>query len=259
MNIICTSILLLVILPIIIESTPINDRPCDASAIHATDLPLCISTTTFGAGFEGVTPVLDGAVDGLDCTTEDDMGASTGGSIWFRVIGPVKDLSVSTCGGASWDTKISVFEPPTVCNDYTSPSFICVGGNDDGCGPGPPGESSVTISGTHSELYVHLHGVGDAEGDAKIFFSAADTGPATYCVDQSTFSTLTSEPTTSIPTTSIPTTNIPTTSIPTTHIPTTSIPTTNIPTTFNPTTSEPTTPSPTTDSDDDDDDDDDDD
>jgi hypothetical protein len=86
----------------------------------------------------------------------------TSPGVWYSfVAGVVPSITVSTCGGATWDTKLSVFTGN--CG-----ALVCVGGNDDACSL----QSSYTINNpvVGATYYVLVHG-----------FSAA-TGPFTLSV-----------------------------------------------------------------------------
>jgi hypothetical protein len=90
--------------------------------------------------------------------------------VWYRIIGTGGDITVDTCTGTSFDTKISVY------TDGCDPvATTCVGGNDDFCGL----QSSVTwTSSPGVEYLVLVHAYGGATGDFTLTSTCASAGPA---------------------------------------------------------------------------------
>ncbi len=81
---------------------------------------------------------------------------STNG-LWYNFIGTGEDVTMSTCSGTGFDTKISVFTGP--CNALT-----CVSGSDDA--PNCPGNGSSTVFHTTAgtEYFVMVHGYDQSQG-----------------------------------------------------------------------------------------------
>ena len=81
----------------------------------------------------------------------------TTNGLWYTFTGNGDDVTLSTCAGSSYDTKLSVFSG-------TCLTPVCVGGSDDA--PGCPGNTSrvviPTIAGT--SYLVFVHGYNDAQG-----------------------------------------------------------------------------------------------
>jgi len=65
--------------------------------------------------------------------------------VWYKFVGTGNPTRVSTCGGATWDTKISVFSG-------TCGSLVCVAGNDDACAL----QSAVDFTSTAGTTYYFL-------------------------------------------------------------------------------------------------------
>lgn len=82
----------------------------------------------------------------------------TTNGLWYTFIGTGEDVTVSTCAGTDFDSKISVFTG--TCNSLT-----CVAGSDDA--PDCPGNtSSATFHTTLGTSYlVMVHGYNAAQGD----------------------------------------------------------------------------------------------
>jgi hypothetical protein len=76
-------------------------------------------------------------------------------------------LQASLCGGATYDTRLSIFEGE--CPDGNMESLICVDGNDDFCGI----ESLVTWLSEDGKLYyILVHGYLQATGDFALSVSS---------------------------------------------------------------------------------------
>ena len=117
--------------------TPANDLCADA-------IPVTCGSVTSG------TTVL--ATIDSDAPTCGTSISSPG--VWYSFTGDGTDVTASLCGGASFDTKLSVYTG--ACGAY-----VCEVGIDDACGL----QSEVTftsVSGT--EYYILVHGFGGANG-----------------------------------------------------------------------------------------------
>ncbi len=90
---------------------------------------------------------------------------STNG-LWYSFTGTGEDVTLSTCAGTSYDTKLSVFSGP--CN-----ALQCVAGSDDA--PNCPGNTSSatfhTSAGT--EYHVLVHGYNDSQGEFTLAMECA--------------------------------------------------------------------------------------
>ncbi|MCG9910112.1 MAG: PKD domain-containing protein [Flavobacteriales bacterium] len=129
---------------------PANDEIAGA-------IPVTCGSTTNGTSVN--------ATQGIDelgtCVTSSQPG------VWYSLTGTGNPITISTCGGAAWDTKLSVFTG-------TSGSLTCVTGNDDACGL----QSSVnftSISGT--TYWILVHGFGGATGTFALNVTCA---PSTW-------------------------------------------------------------------------------
>ncbi len=92
------------------------------------------------------------------CTT-----THTAPEVWYYIVGNGGDMTVDTCIGTSYDTKISVWEGS--CG-----SLVCVAGNDDDCGL----QSSVTWTSTPgTDDYVMVHGFSSSTGDFELTLTCA--------------------------------------------------------------------------------------
>jgi hypothetical protein len=84
--------------------------------------PVDVDTQTLYSGSTASASVRDLAPE-CGLATE---GTSPG--VWYKIVGDGLNIEASTCGGASFDTQISVFTGG--CGN-----LICVTGNNDFCGP----------------------------------------------------------------------------------------------------------------------------
>ncbi len=88
---------------------------------------LCANATTVGVGLLAGTTTMataDGAATSGACAN-----AGTGPDSWYRFVAPSDcDLAISTCGGAAWDTLLSVHQG---CPGGSGNEIAC---NDDACG-----------------------------------------------------------------------------------------------------------------------------
>jgi subtilisin-like proprotein convertase family protein len=90
----------------------------------------------------------------------------TSPGVWYEVTGTGNTMTVDTCSGTAFDSKISVY-----CPNCTEPT--CVGGNDDSCGL----QSSVSWCSEAGETYLILvHGFGGQTGPFDL--TVTDSGVA---------------------------------------------------------------------------------
>jgi hypothetical protein len=125
------------------------------------------------------TPVLCGNVySGVTSSVPNNLPAgacafngapSTGGQNWFLYTGGATNeaVTLSTCGNANFDTRISVFTGPD-CNTLSCVSFA---DDNPGCATG---SSEVTFTALASTNYwIAVHGAGAAEGSYNLTISCA--------------------------------------------------------------------------------------
>ena len=118
----------------------------------------------------------DSAVGGTntDATIDDAFPfcgtGITSPGVWYSIMGTGGDITVDTCTGTSFDTKISVY------TDGCDPvATTCVDGNDDFCGL----QSSVTwTSSPGVEYLVLVHSYGGQTGDFTLTTTCASAGPS---------------------------------------------------------------------------------
>ena len=133
-------------------SAPPNDLCSDAAPIACDS---AVAGTTIDATFDAFPT----------CTT-----TNTAPGVWYSIMGTGGDVTVDTCAGATYDTKISVYTDG--CDPVTT---TCVGGNDDACGL----QSSVTWTSTPGvEYLVLVHGFSSGTGDFTLTTTCASAGPA---------------------------------------------------------------------------------
>jgi len=140
---------------------PSNDD-CSGATLISCGTVIAGSTQYATLGTEGSIPT---------CGT-----SITSQGVWYRFIGNGANVTVSTCGAASWDTKINVFRGN--CG-----SLVCVGGNDDNCGLQST-VSFATSSGVN--YYILVQGAAGASGSFTL--TAACTGLNTWLGVNSTWS-----------------------------------------------------------------------
>lgn len=89
----------------------------------------------------------------------------TTAGVWYSLIGNGNTITIDTCSGTTYDSKISVF-----CPNCSAPA--CVTGNDDSCGL----QSTVSFCTAVGETYLILvHGFGGATGPFQL---TVTNGPA---------------------------------------------------------------------------------
>ena len=131
---------------------PPNDLCSDAAPIACDS---AVAGTTIDATFDAFPT----------CTT-----TNTAPGVWYSIMGTGGDITVDTCTGTTYDTKISVYTDG--CDPVTT---TCVGGNDDFCGL----QSSVTwTSSPGVEYLVLVHGFSSGTGDFTLSTTCASAGPA---------------------------------------------------------------------------------
>jgi len=130
------------------STAPANDLCANAAAISCGQT---LSGTTVGATFDGV----------ATCTV-----SNTSPGVWYAFTGTGAPATVSTCGQASFDTKLSVFTGS--CG-----ALVCVGGNDDftGCSGFTSQFTFPTTAGT--TYYVLVHGFSTATGTFSLSLTCA--------------------------------------------------------------------------------------
>ena len=132
---------------------PPNDLCVDATPIIC-DLP-SIDGTTIDATFDAF-PFCD--------------TSNTAPGVWYSIIGTGGEITVDTCTGTTYDTKISVYT-----NGCDPVNTTCVGGNDDGCGL----QSLVTwISSPGVEYLILVHGYSTNTGDFTLSINCESPDPA---------------------------------------------------------------------------------
>jgi hypothetical protein len=130
------------------SDVPSNDRCNQALG----PLPLDGSTVTgitTGASFESDAPFCRSAVSAP--------------GVWYSLIGNGNTLQASLCEGASYDTRLSIYEG--TCDTDSLESLQCVDGNDDFCGP----YSLVAwLSEAGKEYFILVHGYQQDVGEFKL-------------------------------------------------------------------------------------------
>jgi len=134
------------------SEAPDNDLCADATPIACGDT---ISGTTTDATFDDVGT----------CGT-----SNTASGVWYSFTGIDGEATISTCGTANFDTKLSVFTG--VCGDLT-----CVDGNDDGAGcSGFTSELTIpTTAGV--EYFILVHGFSSSTGDFDLTLTCQSLDP----------------------------------------------------------------------------------
>lgn len=135
-------------------------EPPAANALCSGALPIACGGSMNGNTQQGL------LTSGPTCGSADIT--STG--LWYTFSGNGDDVTLSTCGGSGYDTKISVFIGG--CS-----ALACVAGNDDG--PNCPGNTSSlvlqTIAG--AEYLVLVHGYGNEQGAFTLTMACAPPCP----------------------------------------------------------------------------------
>ena len=125
--------------------------------------PLAVPSVTAGT--------TDGATVDLDVPDCDVLNTSPG--VWYTVTGTGTTMTASLCGGADFDTKLSVY-----CGDCDTP--LCVVGNDDFCGL----QSEVSwCSQFGVEYLILVHGFGGQSGpfDLTLSEDGASCDATVFC------------------------------------------------------------------------------
>jgi hypothetical protein len=86
--------------------------------------------------------------------------------LWYTFTGTGEEVTLSTCGNATYDTKISVFTG-------TCGAFTCVAGNDDAPGCADNSSEAVFLSTNGTTYFVYVHGYGDAQGAFSLAMTCA--------------------------------------------------------------------------------------
>ncbi len=135
-----------------------------------------VATNAFCSG--AVTIACDGSVEGNTSQGLYTPGPWCGSAnitspgLWYTFVGDGNDATLSTCGTAAYDSKISIFSGP--CAD-----LVCAGGNDDaaGCNGNSSRITVATLAGV--EYLALVHGYQDAAGAFTLSMTcAAPCAPA---------------------------------------------------------------------------------
>jgi hypothetical protein len=127
-----------------------NDNCGNAIAV---EVPSSTAGSTTNASKAGWVPTCEGA-------SSDDAP-----DVWYTVVGTGNTLTATTCNGPWYDGQMEVF-----CNDCNS--WSCVGGSDDGCGPGYGQPSTVTWCSRAGVTYlIRIYGWQGATGDFQLDLS----------------------------------------------------------------------------------------
>ncbi|WP_243471397.1 T9SS type A sorting domain-containing protein [Winogradskyella sp. MH6] len=136
------------------------------SPLEAPDNDLCADATPIACG-----DTISGTTTDA---TFDDVGtcgtSNTASGVWYSFTGIEGEATISTCGTANFDTKLSVFTG--VCGDLT-----CIDGNDDGAGcSGFTSELTIpTTAGV--EYYILVHGFSSSTGDFDLTLTCQSLDP----------------------------------------------------------------------------------
>jgi len=92
------------------------------------------------------------------------LSAVSSPGVWFFVVGDGSTLQASLCNGATFDTRLSIYEGS--CEEGAGLSdLLCIDGNDDFCGQ----ESLVTwVSQPGETYYILVHGYQRGQGDFEL-------------------------------------------------------------------------------------------
>jgi hypothetical protein len=134
-----------------------------ASAVAITDATASVTGNTVGAN--------DNATSGaITCGTS----VGTGGQNWYAYTPSVDvDVTLTTCGGSTFDTKIHVY-----CGGCGA--FSCVTGNDDVCGL----QSTVSFqAAAGNTYYIRVGGFSSSAGAYTMFITSTPTGANYGCTD----------------------------------------------------------------------------
>ncbi|MAD19368.1 MAG: hypothetical protein CMJ52_03995 [Planctomycetaceae bacterium] len=144
-----------------------NDECVDRIAVFGGDNPF----TTIGSTDSGID-------DALSCSTT--SGPSVFRDVWFEFTafctGP---LSISTCDGTDFDTRISVYDATAGCPTSGTQAFAC---NDDGCGTGSD-VSTFAIAGQTFIIRVGSPDGSFGDGILRIECNGQGGPPNDECVD----------------------------------------------------------------------------
>ncbi|HRF38755.1 MAG TPA: hypothetical protein PK198_08195, partial [Saprospiraceae bacterium] len=122
----------------------------------------------------GATPIACGqTLTGSTLSATIDQAPACGLSlpkygVWYSIAGTGGDITLSTCGGANWDTQIGVYSGSCA-------ALTCVAGNNNFCGR----QSTVTFSSVSgTTYYIWVTGVIDARGNFSLSATCANVAPA---------------------------------------------------------------------------------
>ncbi|QQS09431.1 MAG: hypothetical protein IPK69_02055 [Phycisphaerales bacterium] len=149
-------------------------RTLSLNGVVALAAGSCMSLSALGQAVPCATATLvsQGSFTGTSAGGSTEGGGSCGSSsvaTWFKVQ-PTEDrqLIASTCGGASWDTSITIYD---AC---PSAGGSVVGCNDDSCGLQSEARATVTAGNTY---YIRMGGYGGSSGAFTLNISFAEPPP----------------------------------------------------------------------------------
>jgi len=132
--------------------------------VPANDVCSNAITVTCGQTIEGATTEATADANAIDCFTSVQAPG-----VWYSIAGTGEVITVSTCTGFTYDTKLNVYKG-------TCGALVCVAGNDDGgdCATG----STIGFPSVVGTNYLIL--VQGYQGDVGNFELSVGCAPATY-------------------------------------------------------------------------------
>jgi hypothetical protein len=132
---------------------------------------LCSTATPIACGQTVTGSTLNATIDQAPVCT--GMTIAKYG-VWHSFAGNGERVTLSTCGGASWDTQIGVYSGSCA-------ALVCVAGNNNACGR----QSRVTfLSAVGTTYYIWVTGVIDARGNYSLSATCVPANDA--CADAAT-------------------------------------------------------------------------
>lgn len=124
---------------------------------------LCVNAIEFPCNGSVTGTTLFSSSDGAPAC---DGFSNTSIGVWYKFTGTGFPVTISSCGGATWDNKISVYTGS--CG-----AFTCVAADDDDCDPGL--QALVDFASTAgTTYYILVHGFGTAAGDFTLTLSTPE-------------------------------------------------------------------------------------